>query len=235
MPSPSPSAATGRSSSSAESHPRGRQVRLPLPLELDGRSDCTIARRYYGNTRGYLDDQLDIIIETGVARGVGPVHGIIARADRKRAQIIGVDIDIRPHNRDAVERHPMSKRVTLIEGASTDPAVVAKGARGDPERSGRDGTVGFPTTAATMCLPNCAATDPWSRPAAISSWPTYVAPLLRKRPRAIARSCHKGNDPLTALAHYLEETDRFEVDPVLNGKLILSSSPGGYVRCRRGR
>jgi cephalosporin hydroxylase len=42
----------------------------------------------------------------------------------------------------------------------------------------------------------------------------------------------RGNDPLTALEAYLAETDRFDGDPVVNGKLILSSSPGGYLRCR---
>jgi cephalosporin hydroxylase len=41
----------------------------------------------------------------------------------------------------------------------------------------------------------------------------------------------KGNEPLSALEIYLKETTRFETDPVVNGKLILSSSPGGYLRC----
>ena len=47
-------------------------------------------------------------------------------------------------------------------------------------------------------------------------------------PRNRSKVWLKGNEPLSALAAYLEETDRFEVDPVLNGKLILSSSHGGY-------
>jgi len=54
-------------------------------------------------------------------------------------------------------------------------------------------------------------------------------------PRNRSKVWLKGNDPLTALETYLEETDRFGVDPVVNGKLILSSSPGGYLRCRLGR
>ena len=45
----------------------------------------------------------------------------------------------------------------------------------------------------------------------------------------------KGNEPLSAVEAYLGETDRFEVDPDINGKLILASSPGGYLRCRSGR
>ncbi|MGY8791908.1 MAG: CmcI family methyltransferase, partial [Pseudomonadales bacterium] len=44
----------------------------------------------------------------------------------------------------------------------------------------------------------------------------------------------KGDEPLSALNDYLAETDRFLVDPVLNGKLVLSSSPGGYLQCIKG-
>ena len=53
---------------------------------------------------------------------------------------------------------------------------------------------------------------------------------LRERSKALL----KGNEPLSALRAYLDETDRFEPDPVINGKLILSSSPGGYLRRRSG-
>ena len=52
-------------------------------------------------------------------------------------------------------------------------------------------------------------------------------------PRNRSKVLRKGNEPLSALAEYLREVDRFEIDPVLNGKLIFSSSPGGYLRCCR--
>ena len=55
--------------------------------------------------------------------------------------------------------------------------------------------------------------------------------------RALKARSHlwfKGNEPLSALEDYLRETDRFEVDAAINGKLILSSSPGGYCRCIKG-
>jgi len=51
-------------------------------------------------------------------------------------------------------------------------------------------------------------------------------------PRNRSKLWLKGNEPLSALRTFLDETDRFEVDPVINGKLILASSPGGYLRCR---
>ena len=52
-------------------------------------------------------------------------------------------------------------------------------------------------------------------------------------PKKRSQVWYKGNEPLSALKDYLDETDRFEVDPVLNGKLVLSSSPGGYLKCRK--
>ena len=50
-----------------------------------------------------------------------------------KGKVIGVDIDIRAHNRDSIELHPMAKRVHLIEGSSTDPAVVAEVRAAVPE------------------------------------------------------------------------------------------------------
>ena len=51
-------------------------------------------------------------------------------------------------------------------------------------------------------------------------------------PRNRSKVWFRGNEPLSALQAYLKETAQFEVDPVVNGKLILSSSPGGYLRRR---
>ena len=53
-------------------------------------------------------------------------------------------------------------------------------------------------------------------------------------PKKRSKVWFKGDEPLSALQDYMAETDRFEVDEVLNGKLVLSSSPGGYVRARSG-
>ena len=49
-------------------------------------------------------------------------------------------------------------------------------------------------------------------------------------PKKRSQIWFKGNEPLAALNDYMGETDMFEVDEVLNGKLVLSSSPGGYIR-----
>jgi cephalosporin hydroxylase len=66
----------------------------------------------------------DVIVETGVAHGGSLIfHASLCRAIG-RGRVIGVDIEVRPHNRSAIEGHHLAGSITLIEGSSTDPAVV---------------------------------------------------------------------------------------------------------------
>jgi cephalosporin hydroxylase len=68
----------------------------------------------------------DVIVETGVARGGSVLFMASLLELIGKGKVIGVDVDIRAHNRDSIERHPMAKRVRLIEGSSTDAGVIAK-------------------------------------------------------------------------------------------------------------
>ena len=67
----------------------------------------------------------DVVIETGVAHGGSLVFYAGLLAARGKGRVIGVDVEIRPHNRAAIEAHPMSGRIHLVEGSSTAPATVA--------------------------------------------------------------------------------------------------------------
>jgi cephalosporin hydroxylase len=74
----------------------------------------------------------DLIIETGIAHGgslifMSSMLELIALCGGpKDAQILGIDIDIRAHNKAAIEAHPMAKRISMIQGSSIDPATVDK-------------------------------------------------------------------------------------------------------------
>jgi cephalosporin hydroxylase len=68
----------------------------------------------------------DVVVETGVAHGGSAVFYASLLEVIGRGRVIGVDISIRPHNREAMGSHQLASRVSLIEGSSTDPAVVAK-------------------------------------------------------------------------------------------------------------
>ena len=175
----------------------------------------------------------DVIIETGVARGGSVLFMASLLELIGKGKVIGVDIDIRAHNRDSIERHPMAKRVTLIEGSSVDLATL-ENVRAE-----------IPADASVMVILD----SDHSREHVLAELRSYGSMVTKdcylvvadtllghldtdQTPRNRSKLWLKGNEPLSALRTFLDETDRFEVDPVVNGKLILASSPGGYLRCR---
>jgi cephalosporin hydroxylase len=66
----------------------------------------------------------DVIVETGVAHGGSLIFYASLCKTMEKGRVIGIDIEIRPSNRAAVEAHPLSPYITLLEGSSTDPEVV---------------------------------------------------------------------------------------------------------------
>lgn len=173
----------------------------------------------------------DIIIETGVARGGSVLFMASLLEIIGKGKVIGVDIDIRAHNRESIEKHPMSKRVELVEGSSTSEETVAKvralipaGASVmlvlDSDHS-RAHVLGELRALAPLVTKGCylVVAD------------TMVGHLTEENaPKRRSKIWFNGDEPLSAMKDYMAENDAFEVDPVINGKLVLSSSPGGYLR-----
>lgn len=173
----------------------------------------------------------DIIIETGVARGgsvlfMASLLHLIGKGD-----VIGVDIDIRAHNRDTIKTHPMSERVTLIEGGSTSPDVL-EAVRARIPHGARVMVVLDSDHSRDHVLDECRCYGPMVTPGCyMVVADTMIGHVSEKdSPTNRSKTWFAGNEPLSALNDYMAECDLFEVDPVLNGKLVLSSSPGGYVR-----
>lgn len=174
----------------------------------------------------------DIIIETGVARGGSVIFLASMLQLVGKGHVVGVDVDIRPHNRETIEGHPMNGRITLVEGSSIAPetlarvkALIPSGASVmvilDSDHS-RDHVLTELRAYGPLVTPGCymVVAD------------TVVGHIDEKRAnRNRSKVWFKGDEPLAALNIYLNETDRFDPDPIINGKLIFSSSPGGYLRC----
>jgi cephalosporin hydroxylase len=68
--------------------------------------------------------QPDVIVETGVAHGGSLIFYASLFQGMGKGRVVGVDIEIRPANREAIEAHPLSSYITLIEGSSTAPATL---------------------------------------------------------------------------------------------------------------
>ena len=66
-----------------------------------------------------------VIVETGIAHGGSLIFYASLFDALGVGSVVGIDIEIRPHNRQAIEAHPLSGRITLIEGSSTDAATLA--------------------------------------------------------------------------------------------------------------
>ncbi|MGE3274317.1 MAG: cephalosporin hydroxylase family protein [Vicinamibacterales bacterium] len=68
----------------------------------------------------------DVIVETGVAHGGSLIYYASLCKAMGRGRVVGIDIEIRPHNRQALEAHPLFEYITLVEGSSVDPALVSR-------------------------------------------------------------------------------------------------------------
>ena len=175
----------------------------------------------------------DVIIETGVARGGSVLFMASLLEMMGSGKVIGVDIDIRTHNKETIESHPMSKRVVLIEGGSVDSETLER-VRAEIPAGARVMVVLDSDHSRAHVLAECRAYGPMVTPGCyLVVADTLVGHVTEENaPRKRSKLWFKGDEPLSALNDYLSETDRFEVDEVLNGKLVLSSSPGGYVRAK---
>ncbi len=172
----------------------------------------------------------DVIIETGVARGGSLIFMASILCALGRGTVIGIDVDIRKHNRVAVESHQLSKFISLIQGGSTDEETI-KMVKSKIKDGDRVMVVLDSDHSRDHVLAECRAYGP------LVSKGCYlvVADTLigfcdeTQTPRKRSKIWTKGNEPLAALNDFMLESDKFIVDPELNGKLVLSSSPKGYL------
>lgn len=175
----------------------------------------------------------DIIIETGVARGGSMIFMASLLQVIGKGQVIGVDIEIRAHNRASIEAHPLASRITLIEGPSTAPDTLARVRAEIP-----DGASVMVVLDSDHSRDHVLAELRAYGPLATEGQYLVVADTLlgwgdsTQTPTKRSKVLYPGDEPYAALKAYLAETDRFEIDAVLNGKLVLSSSPGGYLVCK---
>jgi cephalosporin hydroxylase len=170
-----------------------------------------------------------LVIETGIARGGSLILYASILELIGEGSVLGIDIDIRAHNREAVESHPLARRVRMLEGSSVDEEVVAQ-ARAAASEVERVMVVLDSNHTHEHVLAELRAYAPLVTVGQfLVVADTFVEDLPPQRHRP-DRPWGPGNNPATALASWLEETDGFEPDPFVNAKLLLTASPGGYLR-----
>ena len=179
------------------------------------------------------DLQPDLVVETGIAHGGSlMLSASILELLGGAGHVIGIDVDIRPHNRAAIESHPMMRRLTLIEGSSLDPDVVKR-------------VYDF---AGGKTRPLVILDSNHSHEHVLKELELY-SPLVHEGSYVVVmdtvvedmppdffpdRPWGRGNSPKTAVHAFLSQNDRFEVDHEIENKLLITVAPHGYLRCIKG-
>jgi cephalosporin hydroxylase len=169
-----------------------------------------------------------LVIETGIARGGSLVLYASILELLGEGEVLGIEVDIRAHNRTAIEAHPLAKRIRMIEGSSLNDDIVAR-ARAAAAEAERVMVVLDSNHTHEHVLGELRA---YGRLVTVGQFlvvaDTFVEqiPAQEHRPREWG----PGNNPATALRAWLDEVDGFEPDSFVNSKLLLTASPGGYLR-----
>jgi cephalosporin hydroxylase len=186
----------------------------------------------------------DLIIETGIAHGGSLVFSasMLAQLDiceaidsekmfdpkKSARKVLGIDIDIRDHNRKAIEAHPMSSRIEMIEGSSLDPNVIAQVK-----------TIAKNYSRILVCLDSnhthehvLAELNAYASLTSVESYCVVFDTIIEDMPDDLFpdRPWGVGNNPKTAVWEFLEENKNFEIDKDIQHKLLITVAPDGFLR-----
>ena len=185
----------------------------------------------------------DLIIETGIAHGGSLIFSasMLAQLDiceaieacvsfnprESRRKVLGIDIDIRAHNRAAIEAHPMATRIQMIQGSSIAPDVVTQ-VRAIAANHSR----------VLVCLDSnhthdhvLAELEAYAPLVSAGSYCVVFDTIIEDMPESMFpdRPWGPGNNPKTAVREYLKSHPEFEIDKSIPHKLLITVAPDGYL------
>ena len=171
--------------------------------------------------------QPDLIIETGVAHGGSLVFYASILELIGKGEVLGIDIDIRAHNRAAIEQHPMMKRIRLLQGSSVAPDIALQARQA---ASGKRVLVVLDSNHTHAHVR--AELELYAPLVSVGSYCIVMDTVVEDlSPDAIFdRPWAKGDNPKTAVFDYLKGHPEFEIDKGIDDKLLLSVAPSGYLR-----
>ena len=171
----------------------------------------------------------DLVIETGIAHGGSLILSTsILEMIGGKGKVLGIDIDIRKHNRREIERHRMAKRIEMIEGSSTDPRVLAKVRR---FTRGKKRVLVFLDSnhSGVHVLRELELYAPLvSKGSYIVAFDTVIEKMPKGNNKN--RPWDKGNNPMTAVRAFLRKHKNFVVDKEMEHKLLITAAPGGFLK-----
>ena len=172
-----------------------------------------------------------LIIETGVAHGGSVIlSASILEMLGGNGRVLGLDIDIRAHNRPLIENHPLARRLTLLESDSLAEEAAAKAAAMAAETNGAPVMVILDSMHTHQhVLGEMRLYGPLVTP---GSYMVVFDGVIENHPEANApdRPWGPGDSPLSAIREFLAENDSFAVDEEIEKKLLITAAPSGYLR-----
>ena len=174
--------------------------------------------------------QPDLIVETGIAHGGSLIfHASLLEMIGNDGLVLGIDIDIRALNREAIESHPMFRRIQMIKGSSIDPGIVAQVHDIAKDRKRILVSLDSNHTHEHVLAELRAYAPLVTRDSYLVVFDTVVEDM----PKSFFpdRPWGPGDNPKTAVREFLKTTDRFAVDSEIENKLLLSVAPEGYLKC----
>lgn len=175
----------------------------------------------------------ELIIETGIAHGGSLIFSaamleLVAACGGSEGEVLGIDIDIRQHNREAIENHPMHKRITMIQGSSIDPDIIAQVVE---KAKGKKRIL--------VCLDSnhthdhvLAELKAYASLATVGSYCVVFDTIVEDIPKDLSenRPWGPGNNPKTAVFEYLKKHPEFVIDRDIQNKILITVAPEGYLK-----
>jgi cephalosporin hydroxylase len=178
--------------------------------------------------------QPDLILETGIAHGGSLIFSAAmlelnaACGGPPDAYVLGIDIDIRPHNRAAIEAHPMARRIQMIQGSSIEAATIAIAGQHAQGKS-----------RVLVCLDSnhthehvLAELQAYAPLTTVGSYCVVFDTIVEDLPGDMYpdRPWGPGNNPKTAVHEYLNSHPEFAIDESIFNKLLISVAPDGFLK-----
>ncbi len=173
----------------------------------------------------------EVVVETGVARGGSLVfYASLLALLGNQGEAIGVDIDIRAHNRQRLAAHPLAGRIHLIDGSSTAPRTVAAVHQ---RVAGRPAMVVLDSDHTHAHV--LAELRAYAPLVPVGGYIAVLDTVIEQLPPSTfaGRPWGPGNSPATAVEAFLAEDDRFAIDDKLGAKLLMSAAARGFLHRRR--
>ena len=172
----------------------------------------------------------DVIIETGIARGGSLIfYASMLKLLENNGIVIGVDIDIRTHNKKSIEKHPFYNKIKLIEGSSIDSKTILNVKKLIKNKK-KVLVVLDSNHSHEHVLQELHLYSPLVRK---GSYIIVFDSIVEDMPSSFItnRPWSKGNNPKTAVWEFLKNNKKFKIDKDIENKLLISMAPDGYLKC----